>query len=92
MKPYMVLLGVGIVGIVGIGLANYTEPEIVENTTYQPVLIEEPVIEEVDVLDEAQEALDRANLLLDEEEAKLLEERAVIDQRLEQIIEKRTSF
>ena len=90
MKPYMVLLGVAVVGVVGVGLANYAEPEIVEN--YPPVIFEEPVIEQVDVLDEAQEALDKANALLDEEETRLLAERAIIDQRLEQIIEKRTSF
>lgn len=52
-----------------------------------------PIVEvAIDPLDEAQEALDRANKLLDEEEAKLLEQRNYIDARLEEIVKKRSAF
>ena len=92
MKTILVLIA--LIGLVVFGGITYfeslNEPTLVENTISEEVV--EEVVEETDVLIVAQEALDKANLLLDEEEAKLLEERAIIDSRLELIVEKRTSF
>lgn len=91
MKPLVVLLGASIVGGSLYFITIFGATVEVDKPKVEEVQ-EQVILEAVDVLDVAQEALDKANALLDEEETRLLEERAVIDQRLEIIIKKRTSF
>ena len=88
------ILIVAVIAVVGVGLFSTVGKEV----TYEREVVAETAtttveqIDAIDVLDEAQQALDKANALLDEEEARLLEERGVIDARLEEIVKKRTSF
>lgn len=95
MNNYKVLLGLVALLVVGgiavySGQSNVTEYE--RQITATSTVESAEAVEPADPLDEAQEALDRANKLLDEEEARLLEQRAVIDARLEEIVKKRSAF
>lgn len=88
---YILIVAVG--AVVGVGLVLTVGKEV----TYEKEVVNETTtttveVDAIDVLEEAQQALDKANLLLDEEEARLLEQRGIIDARLEEIVKKRTSF
>lgn len=100
------ILALAVVAIVGVGLFSTVGKEV----TYTSEVVREvatttveQAVDPIDVLDEAQEALDKANQLLDEEEARLLAERdelessyqaqrQALDARLEEIVKKRSSF
>lgn len=75
----------------GMWLAVMLNPT--EETYERPITEEVPVVvEEIDIVDKARQDLERINNELDFEETRLLEERAQIDARLEEIRETRVSF
>ena len=89
------------IAVLGMGVAVTYIPSVTEvNKIETEEIIKEIEVEvEVDALSQAQAQLDAANLILDEEESKLLGEieelqkqEAEKEARLEQIRETRTSF
>lgn len=72
--------------------AEYGQPVEVTNTKLDIGTSTVEAVEEVDVVDSAKAELERINLELDAEETRLMEERDVIDSKLEKIRETRMSF
>lgn len=83
------LVGIGMI----VALVIFGESKtVVENTALETQVIEKEVVKEKDVLEKARADLERVNAELDAEEAALLQEREVLDARLEEIRELRSSF
>jgi len=85
---------VGTLGIIVYLALTHNSTLEVENvpTATSTATSTEEVVEELDVVEEAQKELERINAELDAEESRLLQEREAIDTRLEQIRETRVFF
>ena len=83
----LLVVSVGIISgaVQNSNTVTYTAPVMETVATSTPVL-------ERDVVEEAKQELERINAELDAEESKLLEEKAEIETRLEEIRDTRTSF
>ena len=88
--PNWVYLAIAIVLFGGTTLFLENKPVEYEVTPEENVAT--TTIEQTDVLDDVRKELEKANQNLNAEEVRLLEERAVIDARLEEITAIRTSF
>ena len=89
------IITIGVVVVIMGGLvinAQLSQPEEVWKERAETATTTMEVVEELDVVEAAQAELDRINMELDAEEARLLEEAAVIESKLEKIRETRMSF
>ena len=92
LRTSMVVLGVGVVIVGGLTLANQPEVVVHNERVVEEVVDKEVLPTPTDVIEKARLELERINAELDAKEQSLLEERKAIDAELERLRQTRVSF